>query len=447
MEAVHKERLKELDVAIAACGVEIALGGPGSGNWAHVGRPSLRGGSQKRSQGMTIAKGQDWLKRYKKAAGKAHPFEEEYKKQIAQGKTSGKDVVKPKTSPKAGVDKKKPAEPKTTKPKVSDPERKKKLAQLEDTKKRREAKEAELKKEQDNIAFQKKEQRRIKKLWGTIPMDEFYRIREASSNSRVDSMFRVMTLEREIGTLRGKERMLSDELGIKPTDGGTPVSDALKVPRSKYAAKYNAALSAIDSVHGDGALPQIPVKTKSNMRYLGVFSHTWNGPKEIGINGKGDHFELTMAHEVGHFLDFSGLGSNTFLSDPGRNTPKNTAARLMRKAMDAIRNSPQVQTLMDKVKNPKKYVQTVEYEHNGEKRSYKTEPDRSHTRYLSSNVELWARAYAQYIATRSGNKSMIAQVAKQLESKLYGEQQWTTKDFEPIAEAIDELFNEMGWMK
>lgn len=48
---------------------EIALGGPGSGNWAHVGRPGKRGGSAPRSGGMSIAKGRDWKQRQAAAKG------------------------------------------------------------------------------------------------------------------------------------------------------------------------------------------------------------------------------------------------------------------------------------------------------------------------------------------------------------------------------------------
>ena len=55
---------------------DIDLGGPGSGNWAHVGRPGFLGGSAARNKGMTIAKGKDWLERYERVAGRPHPFAE-----------------------------------------------------------------------------------------------------------------------------------------------------------------------------------------------------------------------------------------------------------------------------------------------------------------------------------------------------------------------------------
>ncbi len=53
---------------------DLPLGGAGSGNWAHLGRPGQRGGSAPREAGMTIGKGHDWLQRYKATTGRDHPY-------------------------------------------------------------------------------------------------------------------------------------------------------------------------------------------------------------------------------------------------------------------------------------------------------------------------------------------------------------------------------------
>jgi len=60
---------------------DIDLGGPGSGNWAHVGRPGKRGGSAPRKDGMTVARSKDWLARYEEKAGKPHPYAEQLKRE------------------------------------------------------------------------------------------------------------------------------------------------------------------------------------------------------------------------------------------------------------------------------------------------------------------------------------------------------------------------------
>ncbi len=69
-----------------------------------------------------------------------------------------------------------------------------------------------------------------------------------------------------------------------------------------------------DRVHGvsDNA-PSIPLRQTSGARTLGVYRHNWNGtPADIGASRNGDHPELTLAHEIGHYLD------HQLLDHPGR---------------------------------------------------------------------------------------------------------------------------------
>ena len=70
--------------------------------------------------------------------------------------------------------------------------------------------------------------------------------------------------------------------------------------------------------------------------------------------------------------------------------------------------------------------------------------------YLLQTHEIWARSYAQYIAVRSGDKLMLEQLktmqAVKQHASVYYASQWDDDDFEPIAKAIDELFEELGWL-
>jgi len=65
--------------------------------------------------------------------------------------------------------------------------------------------------------------------------------------------------------------------------------------------------------------------------------------------------------------------------------------------------------------------------------------------YYLSPEELWARSYAQYIAKKSGNKAMLAELAKLQDDPIPS--QWSDDDFIEIEKAIDELFKERGWLK
>ena len=74
--------------------------------------------------------------------------------------------------------------------------------------------------------------------------------------------------------------------------------------------------------------------------------------------------------------------------------------------------------------------------------------------YYLSKTELFARAYAQYIATKSGNTSCLKRIIE--ESKYVGKTdgkrttwisgtQWSKSDFLPVIKAFDKLFVDAKW--
>ena len=70
--------------------------------------------------------------------------------------------------------------------------------------------------------------------------------------------------------------------------------------------------------------------------------------------------------------------------------------------------------------------------------------------YSLRTEELFARSYAQYIATKSGNNTMISQLnqSRSRESKpIYYAEYWDDSDFTPISTAFDNIFLEAGWLK
>lgn len=68
--------------------------------------------------------------------------------------------------------------------------------------------------------------------------------------------------------------------------------------------------------------------------------------------------------------------------------------------------------------------------------------------YLSSPQEVWALAYAQYIAEKSGKEILLIAV-KQQAVPTYNQlpEHWSTADFTPIRQAIDTLFQTKGWLR
>jgi hypothetical protein len=69
--------------------------------------------------------------------------------------------------------------------------------------------------------------------------------------------------------------------------------------------------------------------------------------------------------------------------------------------------------------------------------------------YLLSRHELWARAYAQFIAEESDSLHLKGDLVKMLERTQQGKssaQQWEREDFKAIRAAIRKLFTKLRWI-
>jgi hypothetical protein len=220
---------------------------------------------------------------------------------------------------------------------------------------------------------------------------------------------------------------------------GVPVSGAMQIPKSgKFRPKYLDVMQSIDSIHGDGPLDDLPIRTKAlGGGTLGHFKYNWDGTaNEIAIKGKGgSHHELTLAHEVGHWLDHQTIGGRGKYASPDHD--------IMQGWRDAIAGSDAAQDLLDKMLNPQNHEVDIVYSFG----TISSTPSVRYLRYLTNDKEMWARSYAQYVAHRSGNRTMLDQVDKEREDKMYGSSQWDSDDFEPIAQAMDQLFEDLGWLK
>lgn len=202
-----------------------------------------------------------------------------------------------------------------------------------------------------------------------------------------------------------------------PTGGVPPglpqVSASLTPTRLGKAlrATLTAALTAIDQVHGDGVLPSIPLKASASKAFHGVFRHNSRGAVDIAISRATVHPRLTLAHEVGHFLDLSAIGgAGGFESEK--------ATGLLAKFIEAAMASAGVKAIQ-------------EMEHGGMRS------------YLLRRREIWARAYAQWVAVRSKDPVLLDELAK-IRAKFPG-RQWEEADFEAIGAAIDQLFRDLKW--
>lgn len=204
------------------------------------------------------------------------------------------------------------------------------------------------------------------------------------------------------------------------------VSDALILSKSGPVKNTTlTVLKEIDSLHSIGQLPKIPVKPSTSLKFQGRYTYYRNSgqPVEIALSKVSVNPELTMAHEIGHFIDHQ-----AFSKVVGYSSISDDLFADFRKAVDNSNATVQLK-------------ETV--------RSTRSAAERKLGRYYLDRAEQWARAYAQWTALRSNNSVMIDQVTAILNSKnaSYKLSQWHDTDFEQIAVAIDSIFKTMGWLK
>lgn len=158
-------------------------------------------------------------------------------------------------------------------------------------------------------------------------------------------------------------------------------------------------------------------------------------PLGIAIRPGGDHPEMTIAHEFGHFLELFGLDGHNNGRRDWKNLP---ASDPMRAFKAAVSGSRAARELVAIASSRSVTVGGVA-----------ARVDGKYARYLLDWKELWARAYAQWAATRSGDPAMLRQLEalRDPARSPYHHRQWADDDFAPIASAIDDLFRGMGLRK
>jgi len=182
---------------------------------------------------------------------------------------------------------------------------------------------------------------------------------------------------------------------------------------------------------------------------------------------------MTMAHEVGHFLDHAMFGRDYYFTTEdmvdGEATLYGDDSKLL-----AISTNPDearaFQLWWQAVQDSDTYEQMQElepgfaYEGADGNLIRISEFDYKHWpmetilrtefyRFKPSTVSSWkqiseyfARSYAQYIATRSGDPWMLNELESErvLKRRGFAPTQWEDDEFEPIADAFDELFESLG---
>jgi hypothetical protein len=188
------------------------------------------------------------------------------------------------------------------------------------------------------------------------------------------------------------------------------------------------ALAAVDRVHGDGELPPVPIVSVGGRVYLGGYQSTRGGlALHISLSIRGTHPELTLLHEIGHFLDQQALSGAPAVAFASAWLPE---MEEWRQAVTASAAGSALLRLRPTRRNGLTQRQID---------------------YLTSWPEFWARTYAQYIAMRSGEPVLLQQLGRRLaaqkrERVVRLTEQWDRDDFAPIGLAIDSFLLRLQWV-
>lgn len=195
-----------------------------------------------------------------------------------------------------------------------------------------------------------------------------------------------------------------------PASTTAPVSRSIQI-KTRVKAPARTTLAAIDSVHDDGILPVAPLDGSPGASRLGAYAYRGKATTRLSVKPSGPWQRLTLAHEVGHFLDHQAIGT------PGVWA---TATGELQPVIDAIKATPTYDRL--------RLIA-------GKRGQYFRSPD-----------ELWARAYAQFIAAESQDPDLLADL-RRVSTSYEPWRQWPDTEFQPIQSLIRSYFQTLHWIK
>jgi hypothetical protein len=217
---------------------------------------------------------------------------------------------------------------------------------------------------------------------------------------------------------------------------GTPVGRALAVPNGPFHVDLITAAKLIDRVHGDGELPIIAGTVAFGLRRRGVFvfDESEGRPIAVRVDAALPDRVFNGLHEIGHFLDFSGIGRRgTWASriDPRLSEWRRAVGRS--RAFRQLSALARRETAIVAGPTGSPYEAIVPRE------------------VVAQSIpleECWARSYAQFIATTTGDGELINsldRLRQRVPGCLYIPLQWEDGDFAAIASAVAVLFRRLGW--
>jgi hypothetical protein len=177
----------------------------------------------------------------------------------------------------------------------------------------------------------------------------------------------------------------------------------------------------------------------------GWFDHPLKGPAtEVGVHKDAEHPGFAAAHEIGHLLDRDAIGQGMFGSKVGSVAPH---GKELADLMDAIQGTTRAKHLARLA--AKEHVMAPTLMGSGKVKRGLVRVKRQYAGYLNSPDESFARAYAQFIAIRSGDPRLLAGLNALTYdgSGVNYMEQYSDEDFARIEGPMERLLEKLGWME
>jgi hypothetical protein len=232
---------------------------------------------------------------------------------------------------------------------------------------------------------------------------------------------------------------MPERTNLRPV--GVRVSSILRVEASgKIGGVARHALDVIDRVHGIGGRLRsaIPVVSAGSASVPGGFRYLRSGEAvRIEFSPQSNTPHIDFSHEVGHFLDHQLIG------EAGEYASRTADVVLAewRAAVDASRACQRLADLRE--------MQRVRVPQPGGRFGF-VPLDRAYIRYLMRPQEIFARSYAQFIASESRESSFLDDLSE-LRAVRVGQitypAQWNDDDFGAIQAALRGAIIALGWLR
>jgi len=225
---------------------------------------------------------------------------------------------------------------------------------------------------------------------------------------------------------------------------GTLVSQALAADED-IRRMVSTVLHSVDSVHGDGELPTIPVRYSPPLagdyaEAAYYYDSSLAGALAIRVAYDAETPELSFLQGLGYHFYSATRSSLEAMTQSAFASESNPVFSEWREAV----------SMSEAVTHPQKVINyrsaTVPLADGTEEA---VDIDREYVNYLLEPRELFARSYTQYVVANSHNRVLQGQLNSQRQEPLASLYPiyWDDEDFVLIAEAIDSILQQRGWLK